>query len=340
VTDGFTPRRMLRMFAAVGAVLGVGTVGFRLILDESWLDSFYRTVVTASLNGLDSPPSGAAGRLWTILVVLAGLTIFAYVGAVVVETIAGGLLSGALAEHRRRRTIDRLRDHFIICGFGRVGRRVAREFRAAGVRYVVLDFHDDAVAAAREEGELFIQGNGTEDEDLRKAGLEHAVGLVASADSDADNLYISLSARAARPELIIVARASDEDAERKLKLAGADRVVLPYGTAGRVMANLALKPQVAAFLDVVTSASGEDFHLEEIEITSTCPRAGQSIRDLRVRDETGAIIVAVRKHDGTFDTTPSPDARLEVGDVLISVGTTDELQKLEDYFAPRETVAR
>jgi voltage-gated potassium channel len=163
---------------------------------------------------------------------------------------------------------------------------------------------------------------------------------VASADSDADNLYISLSARAARPDLIIVARASDEDAERKLKLAGADRVVLPYGTAGRVMANLALKPQVAAFLDVVTSATGEDFHLEEIEITSSCPRAGQSIRDLRVRDETGAIIVAVRKHDGTFDTTPSPDARLEVGDVLISVGTTDELRKLEDYFAPWEAVAR
>ena len=105
------------------------------------------------------------------------------------------------------------------------------------------------------------------------------------------------------------------------------------------MANLVLKPQVAAFLDVVTSASGEDFHLEEIAITSACPRAGHSIRDLRVRDETGAIIVAVRKHDGTFDTTPSPDARLEVGDVLISVGTTDELRKLEDYFAPREAVA-
>ena len=205
---------MVRMFAAVGGVLAVGTLGFKAALHESWLDSFYRTVVTASLNGLDSPPAGVTGRLWTIVVVLAGVTIFAYVGAVVVETIAGGLLSGALADHRRRRTIDKLRDHFIICGFGRVGRRVAREFRAAGVPYVVLDFHDDAIAYAREQGEFFIQGNGTEDEDLRKAGLEQAVGLVASADSDADNLYISLSARAARPELIIVARASDEDAER------------------------------------------------------------------------------------------------------------------------------
>ena len=339
MTEGFTPRRMVRVFAAVGGVLGAGTLGFKAILHDSWIDSFYRTVVTTSLNGLDSPPEGTAGRLWTVLLVLAGVTIFAYVGAVVVETIAGGILTGVLAEHRRRRTIDKLRDHFIICGFGRVGRRVAREFRAAGVQYVVLDFHDDAIAYAREEGELFIQGNGTEDEDLRKAGLDQAIGLVASADSDADNLYISLSARSARPDLIIVARASDEDAERKLKLAGADRVVLPYGTAGRVMANLALKPQVAAFLDVVTSATGEDFHLEEIEIRSTCPRAGQSIRDLRVRDETGAIIVAVRKHDGTFDTTPAPDERLEVGDVLISVGTTDELRKLEDYFAPREAVA-
>ena len=328
------------MFAAVGGVLAVGTLGFKAILHESWIDSVYRTVVTASLNGLDTPPAGVGGRLWTIVVVLAGVTIFAYVGALVLETIAGGILTGALAEHRRRRTIEKLRDHFIICGFGRVGRRVAREFRAAGVRYVVLDFHDDAIAYAREESELFIQGNGTEDEDLRKAGLDHAVGLVASADSDADNLYISLSARAARPDLIIVARASDEDAERKLKLAGADRVVMPYATAGRVMANLVLKPQVTAFLDTVMTAEGDDFRLEEIEVTETCARSGQTLRDLRVREETGAMIVAVRKHDGTFDTTPSPDERIDVGDVLIGVGTPEEIRRLEDFFAPREAVAR
>ncbi len=322
--DHFTLGRIARIYAAAASLLVVGTVGFRLILHESWLNAFYRTVVTSTLNGLDSPPEGAWGRLWTVLIVLGGVTIFAYVGAAVVEAIAGGVLTG----------------HFIICGYGRVGRRVAQEFRAAGVRYVVLDFSAEAISAAQERDDLFIEGNGTEDEDLREAGLERALGLVASSDSDADNLYITLSARNARPELTIVARASDEDAEKKLKLAGADRVVTPYSTAGRVMAQLVLKPQVTAFLDVVTTASGDDFLLEEIEVKPTCAQAGRTIRDIRVRDETGAIIVALRKRDGTFDTTPSPDERIEVGDVLIGVGTPEEIRALEDLFAPREAVAR
>jgi len=338
VNDGFTLRRIVRIYTAAATLLVVGTIGFRLTVDEGWLDSFYRTVVTATLNGLDSPPHGAAARLWTIVVVLGGVTIFAYVGAAVVEAIAGGILTGALAERRRWRAINQLRNHFIICGYGRVGRRVAQEFRAAGVPYVVLDFSEDARAAAREHGDLFIEGDGTEDEDLEKAGLNRARGLVASSDSDSDNLYITLSARSARPDISIVARATDEDAEKKLKLAGADRVVAPYSTAGRVMANLVLKPQVTAFLDVVTTAQGDDFLLEEIEVTPTCPQAGRTIRDLRVRDATGAIIVALRKSDGTFDTTPSPDERIEVGDVLIGVGTPQEIRALEDFFAPRAAV--
>ena len=336
----FTLGRVARIFAAAAGLLLIGTIGFKLILDESWLNSFYRTVVTATLNGLDSPPAGAGGRLWTVLIVLGGVTIFAYVGAAVVEAITGGVLTGALADRRRWKAIDQLRNHFIICGYGRVGRRVAQEFRAAEVPYVVLDYSADALNAARELGDLYIEGNGTEDEDLEKAGLERARGLVASSDSDSDNLYITLSARSKRPELTIVARGSDEDAEKKLRLAGADRVVTPYSTAGKLMANLVLKPQVTAFLDVVTTAEGDDFLLEELEVKESCLHAGQTIRDLRVRDETGAIIVAIRKRDGTFDTTPSPDELIEVGDVLIGVGTPEEIQKLEDFFAPREAVAR
>jgi voltage-gated potassium channel len=274
-----------------------------------------------------------------MLVVLAGLVLIGYVGAAIVEAIAGDAITGALAGRRRQRAIERLRDHFIICGYGRVGRRVAQEFGANDVPFVVLDFSEDAIAAAKEEGVLFIEGNGVEDEDLARAGLERARGLVASSDSDADNLYITLSARAARPDLWIVARASDEDAQRKLKLAGADRVVMPYATAGRVMANLVLKPQVTAFLDTVMTAEGDDFRLEEIEVTDTCARAGRTLRDLRVREETGAMVVAVRKPDGRFDTTPDPEELIEVGDVLIGVGTAEEIRRLEDFFAPREAVA-
>ena len=333
-------RRVVRVFLAAAIVLGCGTVGFRLILDESWLNAFYRTVVTATLNGLDSPPRGTAGRLWTVLLVLAGVTIFAYVGAVVVETIAGGVLTGAWAEKRRRKTIERLRDHFIICGYGRVGQRIASEFRQSGAAYVVIDFNDEAVETAKEKDELLIKGNATDDDDLATAGIERARGLVAASDSDSDNLYITLSARAANPELLIVARASDEDAEKKLRLAGADRVVLPYATAGRVMANLTLKPQVAAFLNVVTTADGPDLRFEEIQITRECAQADRSIGELHVRGRTGASIIAVRHRGGEFDTRPSAETMLHVGDVIVGVGTDAEIRALEDLFAPSETVGR
>ena len=339
MTGTFQARRLAYAAAGLVATLVFGTIGYHHYLDESWLQAFYRSMVTVTLAGLDTVPRTDGARVITIIVVCAGLVLIGYVGAAIVEAIAGDAITGALAQRRRQRAIERLEDHFIICGYGRVGRRVAHEFRARNVPYVVLDFSEDAIAEAKEQGDLFVEGNGVEDEDLAQAGLERAQGLVASSDSDADNLYITLSARAARPELSIVARASDEDAERKLKLAGADRVVTPYATAGRVMANLVLKPQVAAFLDVVTTAAGDDFLLEEIEVTQTCEHAGRTLRELRVRDETGAIIVALRKRDGTFDTTPGPDARIEVGDVMIGVGTPDEIRRLEDFFAPREAVA-
>jgi voltage-gated potassium channel len=174
---------------------------------------------------------------------------------------------------------------------------------------------------------------------LSEAGLERARGLVASSDSDSDNLYITLSARSTKPDLLIVSRASDEDAAKKLRLAGADRVVQPYSTAGKEMAKLVLRPQVAAFLDIVSTSGGPELLFEEIEVKDTCERAGKSIRELRVREATGAMIVALRKRDGSFDTTPTPDAVLGVGDVIIAAGTPEELRRLEELFAPREAVA-
>ena len=332
-------RQTARVLVAIAVTLIAGTIAFHETTHESWFQSFYRGVITVTLTGLDSVPSNDGSRIVSIVLVCAGLTIIGYAGAVIVETISGGVVSGALAERRRERTIQHLRDHFIICGYGRVGRRVADEFRAADVPYLVLDFHEEALAAANEDGVLMIEGDATRDENLRRAGLERARGLVAASDSDSDNLYVVLSARSARPDLTIVARASGADAERKLRLAGADRVVLPYTTAGRVMANLVLKPQVTAFLDVVTTATGPDLQLAEIEVRETSSAAGRTIRELRIRHETGALIVALRRADGSFDTTPEPDTPIQIGDVLIGVGSPDEIRALEDLFGPRETVA-
>jgi voltage-gated potassium channel len=325
-------RQTVRLFVAIAVTLVGGTIGFHSALSESWFQALYRAIVTASLTGLDTVPANNSSRAISIVLVLAGLTIIAYAGAVIVEAIAGGVFTGVLAERRRERTIESLTDHYIICGYGRVGLRVAEEFRAAGERYVVLDLSDAAVAAAKEHGDVFVHGDATDDDDLARAGLQRARGIVVASDSDADNLYITLSARSARPDLQIVARASDEDAAKKLKLAGADRVVLPYSAAGRTMANLVLKPQVTAFLDTVTTAAGPDLHLAEIEVPPSCENAGRSIRSIRVRHVTGAVIVALRRRDGTFDTTPDPDTIIEPGDVIVGVGTTDELRRLEDLF--------
>jgi voltage-gated potassium channel len=332
-------RQALRLATAILLTVVGGTVAFHQTLDESWFQSTYRSVVTASLAGLDTVPGSDGARAVSIVLVLCGLTIIAYTGAVIVEAIAGGVLTGVLGDRRRERRIEGLRDHFIICGYGRVGRRVAEEFRAAKVPYVVIDFKEESVAAARQHEDLLIEGNATDDADLRRAGIEHAAGIVVASDDDADNLYVSLSARNVRPDIQIVARASDAAAERKLLLAGADRVVLPYTAAGRAMANLVLKPQVMSFLDTVTTATGPDLHMAEIEVDPTCRNAGRSIRDIRVRHETGAMIVALRKRDGSFDTTPDPDAMIEAGDVVVGMGTTEELQRLEDLFARQGAVA-
>jgi len=339
VIETLSVRRVAYAVAALVTVLAGGTIAFHESLDETWMQSIYRTVVTTSLAGLDTVPRNDWARLVSIVLVLAGLTIFAYIATVLVEGISQGVFTGAFAERRRRRTIEHLNDHYIICGYGRVGRRIAAEFLEEGVRFVVLDFSQEAIQAARDRNVLYVEGSGIEDEDLEAAGLATATGLVASSDSDADNLYITLSARNARPDLLIVARASDEDAAKKLRLAGADRVVQPYSTAGKEMAKLVLRPQVAAFLDIVSTSGGPELLFEEIEVQQSCRQAGKSIRELRIRQQTGAMIVALRKGDGTFDTTPEPDAVLDIGDVMIAAGTPDELRRLEELFAPTEALA-
>ena len=330
---------MRLVISSVVAVFAAGTVGYRVTLDEGWMKAFYRTVVTATLTGLDTVPSNVGAELITVVLVLTGVGIFAYVAAVAVEAIASGVLGEVWKEKRRRRMIEELRDHIILCGYGRVGRRCGEEFRASHVEFVVLDFSEDAIAAAREDDVLFVVGSGTEDEDLERAGLLRARGIVAASDSDADNLYITLSAKSRRPGLMVVARASDEDAERKLKLAGADRVVTPYATAGRVMANLMLKPHIAAFVNVVTSPKSPELNFEEIEVRSDSGAAGRSIRDLDVFERTGAYVVAVRRRDGSFDTRPSKETVLESGDTIVGVGAPDEIRALETLFQPNKNVA-
>lgn len=331
-------RRFEIALLAFASILAVGTVVFHVLLDENWVSSFYRAVVSTTLTGLATAPSSDAGKLFTVVLLFAGVAVFFYIAGVVVDVITRGVFSDVFGERRRRREIDELRDHVIICGYGRVGRSVASEFRASDTPFLVVDVTPESVELARREGAPVVLGDGTEDSDLERAGILRARGLVASADSDEKNLYITLSARARRPDLVIVARASNEAAARKIRLAGANRVVQPYSRAGIQLANLVVKPQVADFLDILSTASGPtpELRFEEIEVTADCGHVGKTIGELRVHDTTGAMIVAVRKADGSFEVTPGPDARLGEGEVVIGVGTADEVRRLEDLFAPRE----
>ena len=340
VEKSFNIRRFAYAVAAFVGILAVATVVFRVVEEESWVDALYRSVVTTTLTGLDTRPTTTAGKVVSIFVLFTGVAIFLYVAGAIVEMIARGIFAGAWVDRRRRRMIENLHDHFIICGYGRVGRRIAQEFRSAGVPYVIIDFNPEVLRIAQRNGELYLEGSGTNDDDLRNAGLEHARGLVAASDSDVDNLYITLSARTACPGLQIVARASTEDTATKLQRAGADRIVQPYATAGQEMAKLMLKPQVAAFLEIVSTHAGPDLRFEEIVVTGASGRIGKTIRDLRIRRDTGAVVISIRRPDGTFETTPSPDHALVEGDVLIAVGTESELRALEELFAPSEAVAR
>lgn len=222
--------------------------------------------------------------------------------------------------------VDELSDHYLVCGFGRVGSQVVRDLRAAGAAYVVVDPNPESVEAAAAAGVPYIEGEAADEQVLRQAGIERARAVVACVDSDAENVFITLTVRELRPDLTIVARASGEESEQKLRRAGAQRVVSPYKSSGSEMARLALHPQVAGVVDVAP-----EYRLEEIEVTPGCPGVGRPVADVAG----SAVIAAVRTADGELVPQPSGDVVLQPGDVVIAMGTTSTMDRLEALFAPR-----
>jgi voltage-gated potassium channel len=243
----------------------------------------------------------------------------------VTEFFVAGHLSGLLGERRTLRKIDSYKDHIVICGFGRVGRQAARDLRAAGRDFVVLDNNP---AETREHAEAigapFVEGSPSDDEVLRSAGIMRAAGIMACVDSDAENIFITLTARELRSDITIVARASVEDSESKLRRAGADRIVSPYKTSGSQMVRLALHPQVTGVVDV-----SPEYRMEEIEVTVGCAAAGRTIDQVR-----GAATIVALRRDGGVEPQPTPETTLRDGDVVVAIGETAALEQLETQLAP------
>jgi voltage-gated potassium channel len=324
-------RRLRHLAIVVVFVLGVGTIALSLTEDKGVWESFQWTVDTVATIGSHPTPETVGGQIVKVLLVLFGVGTLFYGLVTVTEVFVAGHLADLLAERRTLKAIEATSDHYIICGFGRVGRQVARDLRAAGARYVVIDDNPENRELAAGIGVRFIEGEATEDEVLRAAGIMRARGIIACVDSDADNIFITLSARQLKPDIAIVARAASEASESKLLRAGATRVISPYKTSGSEMARLALNPQVSGVIDVAP-----EYRMEEIVVAPGCAGEGQPIADVRG----GAIIVGVRTADGDFHPQPATETVLNAGDVVMAMGTVRTMARLEKLFAPAHTETR
>jgi voltage-gated potassium channel len=316
--------------AFIAAVI-VGTAGYMLIEDWNFVDSVYMTITTIFTVGFgEVHPLSRAGIVFTLALIMGGVATIFYGIGVMMEFIIGGQLSGLFRRRVVRKQVDKLEGHQIICGYGRVGETIARQFQAQTAKFVVIDSDVEALERAATAGFLGVRGDASSDEVLEAAGVRSAKGLVAAVGSDAGNIFVTLSARVLNPKLLIVARAGSEDTVSKLERAGADHVVSPYSIGGRRMATLMLKPLVSDYLEVVTGGGELEFLVEQFELRSECCGVGQSIRDLNVRKRTGATILAVRHGDtGAFDTNPSPESILLPGDMIIAIGTQADITRLE-----------
>ncbi len=325
------PRNPLSRFRLAVVLLGViivyGITGYTLIDGWDLLDSFYMVIITISTVGYQEiHPQGAAGRIFTSTLIVVGVATMLYGFGVFAETLAENAFGNYRRERQLERSLNQLRDHFIICGYGRIGTQIVAEFEEHKVPYAVIDQTEEAVGRLRAEGRLHIEGDASSEELLGQAGIERARGLICAVDSDERAVYIVLSARALNPSLYILARAGRPESIRRLELAGATRTISPYRMAGHLMAELAVRPALVDVLDTLHHGESE-IAVEEMLVSAGMAAVGKTIEETGLLDASAAKLLALRRSDGTLFVNPSPELRLEVGDLLIALGSDDQLLK-------------
>jgi voltage-gated potassium channel len=322
------PRRLLVAATLLVFVIALGSAGYAMLEGWSAFDGFYMTITTITTIGGGEPrPLDLAGKWWTIIVVGFGFGTLTYTVLALVGYVIEGHLGIVVEERRMRRRVAKMHDHFILCGFGRVGREIARSFTSEGVTFVVVDLNQDSLLRAAHEGFSVIHGDAADVATLKAAQIDRARALITAVDSDADNIYVTLSARVLRPDLFIVARANRDDAEPKLRLAGANRVISPYTIGGRRMASLATRPTAVDFVDTILSAGNAQLLLEDLTIPAGSSWAGQPLAALaREGDE---VIVLAIKRGATMLFRPAPQTTLAVSDELVAAGPPGAIRALE-----------
>lgn len=308
-------------------VLSLGTIGYMVI--EGWhiVDALYMTMITVTTVGFgEVHPLSDIGRIFTVFVLLLSLGIVTYGVSSAVEYVVTGQVLMKLDERHKREQLSKMKHHFIVVGFGRVGREVAAAFARESVPFVVIDSKLDVLELAQELGYLAIEGSATEDETLLKAAIDRARGLVACAGTDATNVYAVLTARGLNEKLLIIARAIDDHSESKMLRAGANRVISPYVLSGRRMADLAVRPHVVDFLDLTSASSEIEQALSEVIVDEGSIIVNQTIGQVDLRRRTGANILALFLPNGEWVSNPTASTLLEPGTRLIVLGNNDQLE--------------
>ncbi len=316
-------------------ILVTGTAGYMIIEDWRFLDALYMTIITISTVGYrEVNQVGDIGRLFTIFLVVIGVGFTFYVMAAVVQFMVEGRIRIIMGRRRLDKQIDRLKNHYIVCGYGRIGRVLCRNLQRTPHDLVVIEKNPDLVPAMDEDGVLYVTGDAADEANLLKAGIKRARGLIAALATDTDNVFLVLSARQLAPELNITARASQEGVADKLRAAGANSVESPYEMGAASMAQRIIRPTVTNFLDLAFAHSRKDIQMEEIPVNENSRLTDVPLKDSGIRQDFNLIIIAIKKPDGTMLFNPSFEAAFKPDDTVIAVGEEENLQKLEKILNP------
>jgi len=325
------PIRHLRFSAIIlAAVIATGTIGYALIEGWSAFDALYMTVITLATVGFrEVHDLSDQGKAFTILLIVFGAGIIAYSAGSLIQFMVEGQLRRVLGRKKLEKQIDKLRNHYIVCGFGRIGALICREFQTKPIPFVVVEKDPDICDRINHEGFLFVQGDATDDETLMAAGIRQAQGLVTAVTSDTENVYITLTARGLNPKLFILARAGEEGSEKKLIRAGASKVISPYVIGATRMAQAILRPSVVDFIEIATAGHNLELQLEEIRVATASPLCGKTLISSGIRKDWGIIIVGIKKVDGQMIFNPASATSIEENDILILLGEPTAIQNLE-----------
>jgi len=330
----FLRRRLAFVAILIAVTLATGTIGFCVIEGYSPFDAFYMTLITITTVGYaEIHPLSHAGRIFNSFLIFFGVTTLFFAIGAMTQSIIELELGEYFGKRRHKRMIDKLDRHFIICGYGRVGRNAAHELQRSGVPFVVVDRDPARAERAMQAGMLAVAADSTRDETLHALGITRARGLVAALATDADNLFVILSAKNLNPQLYVATRAGEEEAEEKLRRAGADAVFAPYTVAGYRLAQAVLRPHVFQFFDVAARSMGLDVDIEQVRVPEGSDFSSRSLQQTEIRRELGVIVLAIRKSDGHMLFNPPAETVISVGDYLIVMGAPNNLRTLENMMS-------